>query len=79
MKHRIYIEILTILLVSAVAGRGQSVSLDGTWELSFLEQLVTPVRSPEALRQTAHRTIAATVPGNVELDLLAAELIHDPM
>ncbi|MDR1601590.1 MAG: glycoside hydrolase family 2 [Tannerella sp.] len=80
MKHYIlYIAILTFLFLPSTDGRGQSVSLNGTWELSFWEQPATPVRSPEVLRQTECRTITATVPGNVELDLLAAGLIHDPM
>ncbi|MDR1336341.1 MAG: glycoside hydrolase family 2, partial [Tannerella sp.] len=77
MKNRICIGMIALL--SALTGGAQSLSLNGTWELSFWEQPETPVRSPEALRQTPHRTVAATVPGNVELDLLAAGLIHDPM
>jgi beta-mannosidase len=79
MRHRIFTGIIALLLVPALAGRGQSVSLNGTWKLSFWEQPETPVRSPEALSQTGRGTIDAVVPGNVELDLLAAGLIHDPM
>ncbi|MDR1675641.1 MAG: glycoside hydrolase family 2, partial [Tannerella sp.] len=76
---KLSIGILTLLFASATAGWGQSVSLNGTWDLSFWEQPAVPVRSPEALQQTERRTISATVPGNVELDLLAAGLIRDPM
>ena len=73
--------IIALLQGGTVAGQSgtKTVSLNGAWTLSFWAQPETPVRSPEALQQTAHRTIAATVPGNVELDLLAAGLIHDPM
>ncbi|MDR2041899.1 MAG: glycoside hydrolase family 2 [Tannerella sp.] len=78
MKYRTSIGLWILLFASSTAG-GQSVSLNGTWDLSFWEQPAVPLRSPEALQQTEHRTIPATVPGNVELDLLAAGLIHDPM
>jgi beta-mannosidase len=54
-------------------------SLNGRWELSFWEQPETPARTPEAMRRMARKTIPARVPGNVELDLLAAGLIPDPM
>ncbi|MDR2765067.1 MAG: glycoside hydrolase family 2 [Tannerella sp.] len=79
MIQRIFIAVWMLLSIPAAAGWGQSVSLNGRWDLSFREQPETPVRSPEALQQTTFRTIAATVPGNVELDLLAAGLIQDPM
>jgi beta-mannosidase len=68
------------MLTLCVAGFAQSVvSLNGKWELSFWEQPAEAVRTVEALQKVKYQTIAATVPGNVELDLLAAGLIHDPM
>ena len=58
----------------------RNVSLNGPWTLHFWPQPDTPVTSPDAMRALASaRTIPATVPGNVELDLLAAGLIRDPM
>ena len=58
---------------------GNPVSLNGQWTLHFWPQPETPVTSPEAMRSISFRTISARVPGNVELDLLAAGLIKDPM
>ena len=58
---------------------GNTVSLNGQWTLHFWPQPETPVTSPEAMRSTSYQTISAKVPGNVELDLLAAGLIKDPM
>ena len=58
---------------------GNQVSLNGQWTLHFWAQPETPVTTPDALRGVTCQTIPATVPGNVELDLLAAGLINDPM
>ena len=58
---------------------GNPVSLNGQWTLHFWPQPETPVTTPEAMRTVSFQTIPAKVPGNVELDLLAAGLIHDPM
>ncbi len=55
------------------------ISLNGQWELSYWKQPMKAVRSPEAMQQVELKQIPATVPGNVELDLLAAGLIKDPM
>ena len=58
---------------------GNPVSLNGSWTLHFWAQPEIPVTSPDAMRNISYKTIPATVPGNVELDLLAAGLIRDPM
>ena len=50
-------------------------SLDGKWRLDYWPQGDTPIVSPADARQVEMKTIDATVPGNVELDLLAAGLI----
>ncbi|GHV49212.1 beta-mannosidase [Bacteroidia bacterium] len=74
-------EILFISLLSLVSYAGfaqKAVSLNGKWELSYWEQPAKPVRTPEAMQQVTFKTIPATVPGNVELDLQAAGIIHDP-
>src|SRR5690606_33203085 len=55
------------------------ISLNGSWELNYWPQPDKPVRSPAEMQQLHFETVTATVPGNVELDLLAAGLIPDPM
>lgn len=67
----------TLALSGATAQN--TLSLNGKWELSYWEQPATPARTPEAMQKVQAQTIAAQVPGNVELDLLTAGLIHDPM
>ncbi len=56
-----------------------SVSLNGRWALHFWPQPEVPVTSPEGMQSVTYKTVNAQVPGNVELDLLAAGLIKDPM
>jgi beta-mannosidase len=68
-----------LLCLSVQVGWGSAVSLNGRWDLSFWEQPEIPVRTPADMRMITSTTIAAQVPGNVELALLAAGLIHDPM
>ena len=66
--------------VSIIAAEGQPiVSLNGQWQLSFWKQPAKVVRSPEAMGSVNLKTISATVPGNVEIDLQKAGLIADPM
>ena len=55
------------------------VSLNGTWELSYWKQPAEAITDPAELKEVEVKTIPAQVPGNVELDLLAAGLIDDPM
>lgn len=74
--------VLSVLFVSAFSlnvNASQRYSLNGEWTLSFWPQPIVPVRTPEALQQTEKQEIKARVPGNVELDLLQAGLISDPM
>jgi len=54
------------------------VSLDGAWKLDYWEQGRKPAMSPEEMAGVQYETVDATVPGNVELDLLAAGLVEDP-
>ncbi len=68
------------LTASASPARDNVLSLDGNdWELSFWPQPKKAVTSPKEMKSVKVQTIPATVPGNVELDLLAAQLIDDPM
>ena len=48
------------------------IDLDGTWELTYGPQQPGGPRSLDELQSTGWPTIPATVPGNVELDLIAA-------
>ena len=66
------------LEVSASSDDG-IISLNGKWELSYWKQPEQPVLSPDGMKQMEVKTITATVPGNVELDLLSAGLIDNPM
>ena len=76
-----YMMLLMILLSNMVAANSvKTISLNGSdWRLSYWEQPQRPVTSPQGLKSIHAKTISATVPGNVELDLLAAGLIEDPM
>ena len=65
-------KLLVTLLMAAVSG------LNGNdWTLTFWKQGDTAVVSPDGIPADA-RTIPATVPGNVDIDLCAAGLEEDP-
>ena len=66
----------SILFIVPLPAR--SSSLDGKWKLDYWEQGRVPVVSPEGMAGIDFKTVEATVPGNVELDLLRAGLIEDP-
>ena len=72
--------ILTAILsvVPVISLSAESLSLNGTWVLDYWEQKRNPVLSPEDMRGVEFKTIDAEVPGNVELDLLAAGLVENP-
>jgi beta-mannosidase len=50
----------------------RSLSLDGVWKLTAGPQTAAAPREPAQLNSAGWLTIPATVPGNVELDLIAA-------
>lgn len=52
-----------------------SVDLNGQWDLSFGEQTPDSPSTPAELAGSGWRTAAATVPGNVELDLSVAGVL----
>lgn len=66
------------LLLSNCMLSARTVSLDGKWTLDYWEQGREAVVSPEAMEGLSYSTVEATVPGNVELDLLAAGLVKNP-
>jgi beta-mannosidase len=51
----------------------------GTWSLTYGPQDKNAPMNPEELKKSGRETISATVPGNVELDLMNAGKISDPM
>lgn len=61
------------------ASDNSTISLNGKWNLSYWRQPEQPIVAPEEMKDATINTIEATVPGNVELDLLSAGLIEDPM
>ena len=65
---------LAILCLS-VSLSAQTTSLDGKWTLDYWEQGKQPVRGPRQMEGISYKTVTATVPGNVELDLIAAGVI----
>jgi len=91
IKWNVFFSIFSIFISISFAGmfnnpacaaeNPSGMSLNGRWTLRLWPQPETPVTTPEAMRAIASvtKTIPATVPGNVELDLLAAGLIRDPM
>jgi len=56
-----------------------AISLDGDWELSYFPEAASKVSHPDDLMQTGIMRAPARVPGNVELDLLRAGQIPDPL
>jgi len=65
--------------VLSVSVEAKKISLDGKWELTFWEQPAGgAITDPADMGKVKTTTIAATVPGNVELDLFAAGLMPDP-
>jgi hypothetical protein len=64
---------------SLFADNIQKTSLNGTWQLFYWNQPYQPVTSPDMMSSVEKTEIKAQVPGNVELDLLAAGKISDPM
>lgn len=80
MRYSIRNIFSTLLLAAAAALplQAKSLSLDGEWVLDYWQQKREPVLSPDGMKETDYQTIKAQVPGNVELDLLAAGLIDNP-
>jgi beta-mannosidase len=56
----------------------KSVSLNGSWSLYYSVQNKNTPATPDELKTNSWTKIPAIVPGNVELDLLAAGAIKNP-
>ncbi len=69
--------VLSIAFAMNAFAQGERISLDGEWDLSFWKQPRPKIECPSKAKP--EKTIKAKVPGNVEIDMLAAGLIKDPM
>lgn len=66
---------LAIAMPFAFSDNGKVISLNGDdWKLTFWEQPAEPVTTPSGMKKMDSKTISATVPGNVELDMMDAGL-----
>ena len=54
------------------------IDLNGEWELSYLPGIRGDIDSLKDRPQGEAKALPATVPGNVELDLLRAKVLPDP-
>lgn len=79
MKRITTLAVSVIMLAFCLSASAQNkISLNGTWNLEFWEQEDSPVTNPSEIASLKTTKLSATVPGNVELDLLAAGMIDDP-
>ena len=79
MKRMTLLATMALFLAAGLSSPAQEViSLNGTWNLEFWEQTGDPVMDPADIAALKTTKLSATVPGNVELDLLAAGMIDDP-
>jgi len=74
MKKGLITMVLTVLSAGSMMGG----NLDGKWRLDYWPQERVAVSCPEKMEGVEYSTIEATVPGNVELDLVAAGLLPEP-
>ena len=72
--------LFTCLLFASLVcnGADNNISLNGKWNLEFWEQEGPAVTDPAEVAALKTTKLTASVPGNVELDLLAAGMIEDP-
>ena len=67
-----------LLVFSFTSPAHEKISLNGKWDLGFWGQEGDPLTDPAAIAGLKTSRLSATVPGNVELDLLAAGMIENP-
>ena len=79
IKYRLLILLTSALFLGNITALSGNISLNGKWQLSYWKQPSKPVVTPQAINDMQVEKIDASVPGNVELDLMAACLIPDPM
>lgn len=83
MKNEIKILVLlvTIFLFSTsnlIAQGVSQISLNGNWQLRYGLYDKNAPTTPEKLKNINWPKVSAKVPGNVELDLLAAGIVKNP-
>lgn len=77
MKN-IVLNVIAALLIVGNAAANNVVSLNGSWDLTFWKQPARPITSPQDMGRVTTQRVKATVPGNAQLDLVAAGLAPDP-
>ena len=79
MRRSFILSTMALLLtVSQSIFAQEKISLNGKWNLEFWPQEDVAVTDPSEVAALKTTKLTATVPGNVELDLLAAGMIKDP-
>src|SRR5450759_3709874 len=83
-SFKLWISIIILVLVSgAIQLNAQKlvsdkpVNLNGEWDLYFGKQDENAPQTPDALAKSSFQKIKATVPGNVELDLMKEGILPD--
>lgn len=71
MKN-VFLSFLIIFACLSVSAQNETVSLNGQWNLSYGLCDKNAPSTPDELKNSGWESITATVPGNVELDLIAA-------
>ena len=71
-KHLLLLATAMMMVFSVGMAQNQTVSLDGSWDLSYGLCDENAPQTPDDLKSAGWPTITATVPGNVELDMIAA-------
>lgn len=68
---------LVMLGSNVVLAQSPAISLNGSWELAYWPQPAKPVTAPNQVASMQPKKIRGTVPGNVEIDLMAAGELPD--
>ena len=69
---KLFLFFLIIFATLSLAAQNETVSLNGQWNLSYGLCDKNAPSTPDELKNSGWESITATVPGNVELDLIAA-------
>lgn len=80
MKIHVKIGLLVCWVLLAFGNlKANNIPLNGQWKLQFFPQPKEAITDPSQLSGLKATEIQALVPGNVEIDMLRAGLISDPM
>ncbi len=78
MKQIPFLLVLAFVVCLVKAKAIESISLNGSWKLSYGQFDKNSPQNPDELKKANWPVLQATVPGNVELDLLTAGSIKNP-